>query len=98
MSAKLYVLKLQDGCFYVGKTDDLEHRLSKHFKGQGTAWTKKHRPVEVVCVCDEGETTERSLTIEMMKQHGIQNVRGAAWSQSNDFSEDRIRQLEEAWF
>ena len=40
-----YLLRLQDQCWYVGKTQDLSRRLSKHWKGRGSTWTTKHPPV-----------------------------------------------------
>jgi putative endonuclease len=42
-----YVLKLADGEFYVGMTDDLTVRLREHRDGLVTA-TRHRRPVEMV--------------------------------------------------
>lgn len=46
----IYVLKLEKGRFYVGKTlpKNLEERIAMHKekKGQGAAWTEKYPFVE----------------------------------------------------
>ena len=44
-----YILKsLKTGVRYIGSTDDLKRRLQEHNDGIGGAFTKKHRPFEIV--------------------------------------------------
>lgn len=80
--SKLYVLQLQNGKYYVGKTDDLATRYSQHKSGNGSEWTRLHKPVKILetrqLKSDEDETT---LTKELMKKHGPDNVRGGAFCQ-----------------
>jgi predicted GIY-YIG superfamily endonuclease len=33
---------------YVGQTGNLERRLNQHFNGEGSEWTKKYRPEDVI--------------------------------------------------
>ena len=54
---KLYVLKLENDKYYVGKTRDLESRITAHKKGNGAAWTKQHRVLKNTPEC---WTTTRS--------------------------------------
>lgn len=90
----LYVLRLADGCYYVGQslTDKVEHRLRKHFAGSGSAWTQLHPPIEVVerSVVSgsyrEIELQENAKVIEYMRQYGVANVRGGFFSRC-DFEE-----------
>jgi predicted GIY-YIG superfamily endonuclease len=35
----VYVLQLEDGKYYVGKTADLPKRFKEHREGNGAAWT-----------------------------------------------------------
>jgi putative endonuclease len=42
-----YILRCSDGSFYVGSTIDLERRLWQHNEGQGAAYTRRRRPVEL---------------------------------------------------
>jgi len=43
-----YILRCRDGSFYVGSTVDLERRVSQHQLGEGAAYTRTRRPVELV--------------------------------------------------
>jgi len=38
----IYILKLQDDKYYVGKTNHLNFRLENHFTGTGSIWTTKY--------------------------------------------------------
>ncbi|GAA2245036.1 GIY-YIG nuclease family protein [Promicromonospora sukumoe] len=46
--AHMYILRCGDGSFYVGSTVDLERRLCQHNEGEGAAYTRRRRPVELV--------------------------------------------------
>ena len=43
-----YVLLCNDGSFYGGFTNDLEHRLKMHNLGKGAKYTKTRRPVRMI--------------------------------------------------
>ena len=81
----LYVLRLQDGKFYVGITSKTpEIRMQEHLKGVRVAyWTAKHKPLEIIYQEDLGiiekfkaEKRENTMTRALMKQRGLNNVRG----------------------
>jgi len=44
----MYILKCFDGTYYTGSTTDLELRLAQHKTGEGTNYTKRRLPVELV--------------------------------------------------
>ena len=46
--AYVYILKCSDGSFYTGSTTDLDRRLAEHEFGEGGAYTRRRRPVELV--------------------------------------------------
>ena len=48
MTTNVYALKLTDGKYYIGKSDNLEQRLQSHFSGSGAAWTRTYTPIKVV--------------------------------------------------
>jgi len=76
----IYVLKLKKGKYYVGLTRNDFQRLNQHKEGKGAAWTKKYPPVSIESVTPNlKESDENRITIEMMKKHGIENVRGGEW-------------------
>ena len=44
----IYILKLEAGCYYVGKSDDVKKRVDSHFKGKGCEWTKRYKPIKLI--------------------------------------------------
>ena len=44
----VYMLRCSDGSYYVGSTTNLEVRLAQHQIGEGAAYTRRRRPVELV--------------------------------------------------
>ncbi len=79
-SWSIYVLQLQDDKYYIGKTQNKQARLLKHFTNTDTAWTIKHKPLEVIRIIDECSSyDEDKYTIYYMQLHGIDNVRGGSF-------------------
>ncbi len=76
----IYVLKLQGGKYYVGKSSDVIGRFQQHMNGQGSSWTKKYKPMSLV-ESREGVSPlmEDMVTKEYMAKYGIENVRGGAY-------------------
>lgn len=79
---KIYVLELTGGNYYVGITNNADKRIAQHFNGEGSAWTKRHKPVKVVAIQDTSnpKEDEKQLTMELMVIFGWQKVRGAGWT------------------
>jgi predicted GIY-YIG superfamily endonuclease len=77
----LYVLKLEDDCWYVGITMDLNKRLAQHWSGEGAKWTKLHKPISVdrVIFPADQDTIENDITKEYMELYGKEKVRGGSW-------------------
>ena len=48
--AYMYILRCADGSYYVGSTRNLEQRMWQHDQGEGAAYTKRRRPLELVYV------------------------------------------------
>ena len=79
MSKFVYVLELSGNKFYVGKTNSPEFRLQKHFDANGSAWTKKYKPLRVVEVVNGDDFDEDKYTLQYMQNYGIDNVRGGSF-------------------
>ena len=76
----IYVLKLQQNKYYVGKTSNPTYRLDDHFSEGGSAWTKKYKPLSIhELKPDRPDSDEQIVTQEYMANYGIDNVRGGPW-------------------
>ena len=86
-SYSVYVLALEDGCYYVGKSKRVHPRIRAHFRGKGSEWTKEHEPVEVVLTekvgtSEEAKKREKELVDEYISEYGKEKVRGAGYTLS----------------
>lgn len=78
----IYILKLQQGKYYVGKSNEPTIRIDSHFQSMGSEWTKIYPPesiIEIISDCDIYD--EDKYTIKYMSQYGIENVRGGSFVQ-----------------
>jgi hypothetical protein len=76
----IYILQLQNGKYYVGKTSNPSFRLEQHFNADGSNWTKKYKPIKVIDIipgCDDYD--EDKYTIQFMEKYGINSVRGGSF-------------------
>ena len=90
----LYVLKLEQGKYYVGVTAKTpEERFRQHKAGfAGARWTKKYKPVEIFDQKDLGEVEythaeayEAKVVREYIKKYGLNNVRGGDLTDPEDY-------------
>ena len=93
----IYVLRLEGGRYYVGKSDgDIHTRLMSHFSGNGAGWTKKYKLINVVNVeHNKPNFDEDRLTKDFMAIHGIDNVRAGTYVQLDlDGGQKKALQIE----
>jgi predicted GIY-YIG superfamily endonuclease/ribosomal protein S14 len=98
MTTNIYILKLQQGKFYVGKSQDPMGRYAEHLAGQGSAWTRRYKPVGVEKILENASPfDEDKLVKEMMAKHGIENVRGGSYvaEELDEIQEEAL--LREIW-
>ena len=73
----IYVLELEDGNVYVGKTNRGKERLVQHIKGRGAEWTKLHKPKRVMAYYQGAkDSDEQKVTNQMIRKFGAKKVRG----------------------
>ena len=76
----IYVLRLQGGRYYIGKSDNVLNRYHQHLNGAGSAWTKKYTPVLLVKTIENVSPFEEDkVTKEYMCKYGIDKVRGGSY-------------------
>lgn len=79
----IYILKLENEKYYVGKTLNPIFRIKDHFEQterQSSAWTKMYKPTaieKIIPNCDSFD--EDKITKIYMKKYGISNVRGGSY-------------------
>lgn len=89
----LYVLKLEQGKYYVGITSQSpEKRFNEHLHGRKSYWTEKYPPLEIIQTVDLGgldleaaKEYENKVTRKYMKAKGINNVRGGDLRAESDY-------------
>ncbi|GAG85505.1 unnamed protein product, partial [marine sediment metagenome] len=74
----IYVLKLQNEKWFVGKTRNLKQKLEDHKKGT-PPWVDIHKMVGVEEVIEDDDL--KTVVLDYMKRYEWENVRGYAWSQ-----------------
>lgn len=93
MTTNVYVLKLQGGNYYVGKSDDVISRFQEHMSGNGSAWTRKHKPISIVESHDGVSVFEEDkVTKQYMAKYGIDKVRGGSYvmEELSEFHKDAL--------
>jgi predicted GIY-YIG superfamily endonuclease len=76
----IYVLKLVEDRYYVGRTINIFRRIQEHFTGVGSIYTKKYKPLKVIEVEEEiTPEDERKMTFKYVEKYGWEKVRGSYW-------------------
>lgn len=95
----LYVLELEDGCYYVGIALDVHRRFGEHLSGFGANFTRAHKPIRIVetFCCDTYDrdvaaTLENKKTLEYAIRYGGDRVKGGRYFNTRKL----IRKVEHA--
>ena len=76
----IYILKLISNKFYVGKSQDPQKRFLEHLNGEGSAWTTKYEPIEILKIIPNMSPFDEDRYVkEYMNKYGIENVRGGSY-------------------
>ena len=90
MSTNIYILKLKDNNYYVGKTKDVNKRFQEHISGNGSSWTKKYKPCEILKIINNASIFEEDKQVkEMMSIYGIDKVRGGSYTKIDLTKEEK---------
>ena len=93
----VYVLELQGGNFYVGKSEDCQNRIAQHRAGGKycARWVAIHGPVvralePITPPVSELGNWEMNETLARMMENGFNKVRGFEWTGSGDLSREEL--------
>lgn len=90
----LYVLRLEQGKYYIGTTTkkNPQDRIRMHGSFYGAKWTQKYKPEETIELRDLGilkrvdaEKEEKKITLEYIGKFGQDNVRGGDLNYSGKY-------------
>ena len=96
MAATIYVLKLEGGKYYVGRTNKkVVQRFKEHKEGKGSAWTRKYKPIKILdVILNRDKFDEDKITKQYMEKYGIENVRGGTYCKIT-LSNETIKMISE---
>jgi len=76
----IYILKLKENKYYIGKSDNVLNRFQQHINGNGSSWTRKYNPISIEKIIENVSSFEEDkITKEYMSKYGIDNVRGGSY-------------------
>ena len=94
----IYILKLQHGNYYVGRSIDPIKRYQEHLNGTGSSWTRLHNPVSLIEIRPERTPLdEDTITKEYMLKYGIDHVRGGSYVTTELSSAQQTAIQKELW-
>lgn len=82
-TGRVYVLQLEDDCWYVGYTASPELRMCQHGLGRGAQWTALHKPIGIKSIQPGDTQLEDCLTLLYMSRYGWRKVRGGRYLDVN---------------
>ena len=94
----IYILKLEHGCYYVGKTNNYNKRIYDHINNTGALWTKLHKPIaeeKIIFNCSPFD--EDKYVKEYMSYYGIDKVRGGSYVTKNLYEDQYNLLTQEIW-
>lgn len=92
---KIYVLRLHNDKWYIGRTFNVERRFEQHVSGDGAKWTFLHKPINIHEIREiKSDNDEDTITREYMNQFGIYNVRGGSYC-AVEFKSWHIKQIKQ---
>jgi hypothetical protein len=77
----VYIMACENNKYYVGKTNNITSRMEDHYKGYGSDFTKKYKPIKMVESIEKADIFEEDKQVKKyMILYGIDNVRGGSYS------------------
>ena len=88
----VYILKLEQGKYYVGKTNHPQFTLDASFNSN-IGWTTLYKPIKVMEIIPDCHISDvDKYTRQYMEKYGIENVRGGIFV-SNELDQATVEHL-----
>ena len=76
----IYILKLSNNKYYIGKSNNIFIRYRQHLNGNGSFWTKKYKPLYIERLIEDCDDYDEDKYVKIyMNMYGIDNVRGGKY-------------------
>jgi len=76
----IYILLLEEERYYIGRSNNVLFRYQEHINGNGSAWTRKYKPISLEkTITNVSPFEEDKITKEYMSKYGIDKVRGGSY-------------------
>ena len=70
-TTNIYILKLKNNKYYVGKSNDVNKRFQQHVSGSGSSWTATHEPIKILKVIENASQFDEDKYVkEYMNKYG----------------------------
>lgn len=83
----IYLIHLQNGCYYVGQTIDLTGRIRAHTSSHPDTWVGQHRPIKHITTITlttrnraKAKDAEDAITLQIIDRFGHHKVRGGCFT------------------
>jgi len=88
----VYILKLSNGKYYIGESNDIDRRVWMHENSNGSNWTKMYGVIGKMDTIrnNNGNLNELIETLNMINTYGIDNVRGSMFTKVSLNASDKI--------
>ena len=94
----IYILKLKNDKYYVGKTHDVDARFLEHISGSGSLWTKLYEPISIEQIIPNATPYDEDKYLkEYMGKYGLENVRGGSYVTTELSAAQRTAIQTEIW-
>ena len=79
----IYTLELEEGKYYIGRSNKPNKRILNHFNENGSEWTKLYKPIRIISQIKGDEFDEEKYTLIAMDKYGVDNVRGGSYCKTH---------------
>ncbi len=90
----IYTLELENGKYYIGRSNIPKIRILNHFLENGSEWTKKYKPINILSQNKGDAFDEEKYTLLAMEKYGIDNVRGGSYCKIKLSQNDKDKALQ----